>query len=118
MKKLGLTLVTIMAFSTSVFATGASSENSQKWNGSINTTCLNKYLQLKASQNDEVENICEHFEQEMKLANNAKKNKEEKLRKAIYGNLKLMKSTLDEKQHNNYVRVMGATLRNKGISLY
>ena len=117
MNKLGLTLVAVFVFSTSVFAKGTSSENNQKWDGTINTTRLNKYLQLKSNQNQEVESICEHFENEMKKANNAKENKEAKLRKAVYGNLKLMKQTLDNKQYTNYVRVMGTTLRNKGISL-
>ena len=40
-----------------------------------------------------------------------------KVRKAVYGNLKLMKQTLDDKQYSNYVRLMAMTLRNKGIDL-
>lgn len=40
-----------------------------------------------------------------------------KVRKAVYGNLKLMKQTLDDKQYSSYVRLMAMTLRNKGIDL-
>lgn len=116
MKKLGLTLVAF-AFSASVFATGSSSSNDQKWSGTIATSSLKKYLQLEEDQHEEVSNICEHFEKEMRMANTSKKNKEEKLRKAVYSNLKLMKQTLNDKQYSSYVRALGTTLRNKGISL-
>ena len=116
MKKLGLTLVAV-AMSASVFATGSSSKNVQKWDGIIASNSLSKYLQLESGQQEEVSNICEHFEYEMKNANNSKKNREEKLRKAVLGNLKLMKRTLTEKQYASYVRALGATLRNKGITL-
>ena len=116
MKKLGLTLVAV-AFSASVFATGTSSSNDQKWSGSIDTSSLKKYLNLEGEQHEEVSNICEYLEKEMKVANNAKKNKDQKLRKAVYGNLKLMKQTLNEKQYTDYVRALSATLRNKGIAL-
>lgn len=114
MKKLSFVLVAC-AFSASVFATGSASQNKQKWNGEITNSSLSKYLQLESHQQEDVLNICEFFEQEMKSANFSKRNKEEKLRKAIYGNLKLMKQTLNEKQYNSYIRVLSATLRNKGI---
>ena len=116
MKKLGLTLVAF-AFSASVFATGSATDKSQKWNGTIASSSLTKYLQLDGNQQEEVSNISEHFEKEMRKANSAKQNKDKKLRQAVYGNLKLMKQTLNEKQYTNYVRVLGTTLRNKGISL-
>ena len=37
------------------------------------------------------------------------------LHNAIYGNLKLMKQTLNEKQYAEYTQVLNATLQNKGI---
>ena len=117
MKKLGLTLVAAFAFSTSILASGTPSDNAKKWNGAINKNSLNTYLKLSPCQAEEVATICDYLEDEMKSANNAKKNQDEKIRKAIYGNLKLMKMTLDKKQYTNYVRIMGATLRNKGIAL-
>ena len=116
MKKLGLTLVAF-ALTASVFAKGTPSENTKKWDGTIASSSLKRYLQLDGYQHEEVLNICDHFEYEMKRANNAKENKEQKLRKAVYANLKLMKQTLNEKQYASYVRAMSTTLRNKGISL-
>ena len=115
MKNLGLTVVAI-AFSATVFAAGTSSKNDQKWNGTIHTSSLKKYLNLDGEQHEEVTNICEHFEKEMRVANSTKKNKEEKLRKAVYSNLKLMKQTLNEQQYASYIRALSTTLRNKGIS--
>lgn len=117
MKKLGLTLVAAVAFSASVFANGNQTTNTEKWNGSINKTQLSKYLKLSSDQSEEVAAICDHFEYEMKRANSAKNGQDEKIRKAVYGNLKLMKNTLDEKQYSNYLKLMGMTLRNKGIDI-
>ena len=53
----------------------------------------------------------------MSRASNAKKNREQMLRNAVYGNLKLMKKTLDEKQYTNYTKVLNVTLRNKGFEI-
>ena len=36
---------------------------------------------------------------------------------AVYGNLKLMKKTLNEKQYADYARVLNVTLQNKGIEV-
>ena len=110
MKRLGLTLAAALVFSVSMFAEGVQDNNAQKWNGSINKSKLTKYLNLSSNQHDKVADICDYFEQEMTRA-------KDKVRKAVYGNLKLMKQTLDDKQYSNYVRLMAMTLRNKGIDL-
>ena len=47
----------------------------------------------------------------------SKKNQEKLLRNAVYGNLKLMKKTLNEKQYADYARVLNVTLQNKGIEV-
>lgn len=116
MKKLGLTLVAALAFSASVFAQEKADATPQKWDGTINKGQLSKYLQLDAGQHEKVADICDFFQDEMKRANRSK-NSDEKVRNAVYGNLKLMKQTLDEKQYSNYVRLMAMTLRNKGIDI-
>lgn len=118
MKRLGLTLVAALAFSVSMFAEGVNeNNNAQKWNGSINKSKLTQYLNLSYNQHDKVADICDYFEQEMTRANASKVDSKEKIRKAVYGNLKLMRQTLDDKQYSNYVRLMAMTLRNKGIDL-
>lgn len=115
MKKLGLTLVTVFAFSVSVSANGP--QESAKWNGSINKAKLSQYLKLSSNQHEEVASICDYFQNQMERANASKKEGNEQVRNAVYGNLKLMKKTLDEKQYNDYVRLMAMTLRNKGIDI-
>lgn len=77
---------------------------------------MSKYLQVNTGQHEEVADICDFFQDEMKRANRSK-NSEEKVRNAVYGNLKLMKKTLDDKQYASYVRLMAMTLRNKGIDI-
>ena len=47
----------------------------------------------------------------------AKKDKEAKLRNAVYGNLKLMRKTLSAEQYAKYAALMNITLQNKGIEL-
>ena len=88
MKRFGLTLVAAVCLSASTFAAGK-----------------------------EVTNICEYFNEQMSRATNSKKNQEKLLRNAIYGNLKLMKRTLDEKQYSDYAKVLNVTLQNKGIEV-
>lgn len=117
MKRLGLTLVAALAFSVSMFAEGGNDNHAEKWSGSINKAKLTKYLNLSSNQNEKVADICDYFEEEMARANASKTDNKAKMRKAVYGNLKLMKQTLDEKQYSNYVRLMAMTLRNKGIDL-
>ena len=46
-----------------------------------------------------------------------KKDKEAKLRNAVYGNLKLMRKTLSAEQYAKYAALMNLTLLNKGIDL-
>ena len=118
MRKMGLTLVAALAFSVSAFAEGVKDNNaSANWDGSINKAKLTKYLKLSASQNEEVADICDYFQEQMKMANRSTKNADQKVRNAVYGNLKLMKETLDEKQYAQYVRLMALTLNNKGINI-
>ena len=118
MKKFGLTLVAALAFSASVFANGVIDSTAvAKWDGSINKAKLNKYLKLTSAQNEEVADICDYFQEQMKLANRSSKDTDQKVRNAVYGNLKLMKKTLNDKQYADYVRLMALTLRNKGINI-
>ena len=116
MKKLGLTFVAALAFSASVFAAEPQNGTS-KWDGSINKAKLSQYLQLSADQNEKVADICDYFQVQMKSALNAKKDNEQQVRNAVYGNLKLMKKTLNDKQFADYARVLNATLQNKGIKV-
>ena len=57
-------------------------------------------------------------EEDAKVENEKNKKSQEKLvRNAVYGNLKLMKKTLSEKQYADYAKVLNVTLQNKGIEV-
>ncbi|AVM52629.1 hypothetical protein JN06_00640 [Bacteroides zoogleoformans] len=116
MKRLGLTLAAAVCLTAGVFAAG-NQPTTAKWEGNINVTKLGKYLKLDAGQHEEVTNICEYFTEQMERAASSKKNQEKLLRDAVYGNLKLMKRTLTEKQYADYARVLNVTLQNKGIEV-
>ncbi len=116
MKRLGLTLVAAVCLTASAFAAG-NQPTTEKWEGSINVNKLGKYLNLSTDQQKEVTNICEYFNEQMSRATNSKKNQEKLLHNAVYGNLKLMKQTLSEKQYADYAKVLNVTLQNKGIEV-
>ena len=101
MRRLGFTLVAALAFSVSAFANNANDtiNVAGKWDGTINKAKLTKYLQLSSQQNEQVASICDYFQEQMKVANSSKKNSDQKVRNAVYGNLKLMKNTLTENGH-------------------
>lgn len=117
MKKLGLVLIAVCAFSGNLFATDVKDNVKTTWDGNINKAKLVRYLNVAGDQYEEVAQICDFFKEEMARANQSKKNHESMTRNAVYGNLKLMKKTLDDKQYADYVRLMAMTLRNKGINL-
>ena len=116
MKRLGLTLGTALCLAATTFAAG-NQPTTAKWEGNINVNKLCKYLQLNSVQSEEVANICDYFSEQMSRATTAKKDKEAKLRNAVYGNLKLMRKTLSAEQYAKYAALMNLTLLNKGIDL-
>ena len=118
MKRLGLTLVAALCLAITTYAAGNQPvSESAKWESTVNVNRLGKYLNLDDKQQEEVANIIEYFNQEMSRATNAKKDREQKVRNAVYGNLKLMKKTLDKKQYADYAKVLNVTLRNKGFDI-
>ena len=116
MKRLGLTFVAAVCLTATTWAAG-NQPTTEKWEGNISVAKLSKYLNLDAGQHEEVANICEYFSEQMGRATRSKKNREKLLRNAVYGNLKLMKKTLNQKQYADYTRVLNVTLKNKGIEV-
>ena len=98
MKRLGLTLVAAVCLTATTFAAG-NQPTTAKWDGNINVTKLSKYLNLSADQHEEVANICDYFSTQMERATTAKKDQKKKLHNAVYGNLKLMRKALTDKQY-------------------
>ncbi len=121
MKRVGMMAVLAIGFAASVMAQEPSVKSSKSVNqeciASINRPKLSKYLQLTTVQEKEVGTICDYFEEQMQDATRSGSRKADRMRHAVYGNLKLMKRTLDEKQYKSYLQLMQATLTNKGIDL-
>ncbi len=118
MKKLGLISVAMLLFSATSFAKGGEEASVANYNFDIKVSKLSNYLQLTSAQSGEVADICDFFTMQMKDASySSKKNQKEKVGKAVYSNLKLMKNTLTDDQYRKYVRLLNVTLQNKGIEL-
>lgn len=118
MKRIGMMAMLAIGFAASVMAKEPQvKERKQDCITLINRSQLSNYLQLTSGQRKEVSDICDYFEEQMEDATRSQSRKTERMRKAVYGNLKLMKRTLDEKQYKSYLRLMQTTLNNKGIDL-
>lgn len=119
MKRFGMILLVALTMGANLFAAGnLPTTEKENWNVNINVSKLSRYLQLSGSQQEEVAYICAYFNEQMVRASHSRKNKKEAmLHNAIYGNLKLMKGTLNEKQYGEYVRLLNITLRNRGIAM-
>lgn len=82
----------------------------------VSTEKLSSYLQLTPDQMDEVANINEYFiEMQNQSVKASAKNQDKKMYQAVYGNLKLMKKTLDPGQYRKYVTLLNITNNNNRI---
>ena len=74
---------------------------------------LSSYLGLAPYQMEEVLNINDYFVQEQrKSLSKDLKRQDERLQKAVYGNLKLMKEALTADQYRKYVILLNVTNNN------
>ena len=108
MKRLGLSVAVLLMSATLAFA-----GNKEKAPFTVSMYQLSSYLQLTSAQVDEVENINEYFQQMQRASLRADEDqKEAKMQKAIYSNLKLMKRVLDADQYRKYVALLNVTNNN------
>ena len=78
---------------------------------------LSSYLGLAPYQMEEVLNINDYFVQEQrKSLSKDLKRQDERLQKAVYGNLKLMKEALTADQHRKYVILLNVTNNNNRLT--
>ena len=117
MKRLFLSIIMVLGLSTVCF-----SQNKQEINDlniEIPLPKLARYLNLNSIQYDNVENAIDFFSDKMQSAKYSKGRQQIKnLNEAIYGNLKLMKSTLSQSQYKKYLQLINAELKNRGLSTY
>ena len=78
---------------------------------------LSSYLGLAPYQMEEVLNINDYFVQEQrKSLSKDLKRQDERLQKAVYGNLKLMKEALTADQYRRYVILLNVTNNNNRLT--
>ena len=78
---------------------------------------LSSYLGLAPYQMEEVLNINDYFVQEQrKSLSKDLKRQDERLQKAVYGNLKLMKGALTADQYRKYVILLNVTNNNNRLT--
>lgn len=117
MKRLFLSVIMVLGLSTVCF-----SQNKQEINDlniEIPLPKLARYLNLNSIQYDNVEHAIDFFSDKMQSAKYSKGRRQIKnLNEAIFGNLKLMKSTLSQSQYKKYLQLINAELKNRGLSTY
>ena len=117
MKRLFLSVIMVLGLSTVCF-----SQNKQEINDlniEIPLPKLARYLKLNSTQYDNVENAIDFFSDKMQSAKYSKGRRQIKnLNEAIFGNLKLMRSTLSQSQYKKYLQLINAELKNRGLSTY
>ena len=92
-------------------------ENGNKEPFAVEFGKLSSYLDLTPSQMDEVYDINEYFKgQQKESLSRDTKRQEERLQKAVYGNLKLMKSALSDNQYRKYVTLLNDTNNNNRLT--
>ena len=117
MKRLFLSVIVVLGLSTVCF-----SQNKQEINDlniEIPLPKLARYLNLNSTQYDNVENAIDFFSDKMQSAKYSKGRRQIKnLNEAIFGNLKLMRSTLSQSQYKKYLQLINAELKNKDLNTY
>ena len=92
-------------------------ENGNKEPFAVEFGKLSSYLDLTPSQMDEVYDINEYLKgQQKESLSRDTKRQEERLQKAVYGNLKLMKSALSDNQYRKYVTLLNVTNNNNRLT--
>ena len=105
MRRLFLSVITVLCLSTTCF----SQEKLEiaDWNMEMNLPELARYLKLTPIQYDHVTDAIDFLSDKMRSAKYSMGKRQIKyLNEAVYGNLKLMKSTLSQDQYKKYLRIL------------
>ena len=117
MKRLFVSVFAVLSLSTACF----SQKNLEitDWNMKKHLPELARYLELSSNQYDNVANAIDFLDDKMNRAKYSKGERQIKyLNEAIYGSLKLMKSTLSEVQYKKYLRILNTQIRDNGLNPY
>ena len=117
MKRLFVSVIMVLCLQTVCF----SQEKLEvtDWNMELHLPDLARYLKLNPIQYDHVTDAIDFLSDKMRSAKYSMGKRQIKyLNEAVYGNLKLMKSTLSQDQYKKYLRILNNQLRNKGLNPY
>lgn len=114
MKKIVLTVVTLMSLSMSVVATENRSEYLAM---DVNMNSLARTLYLTSEQKKEVEEINAKFCAEMRKADAAEESDRMTIaREALRNDIKKLSGVLDHDQMRMYLRLLNITFVNRGVN--
>ena len=118
MRKLIMAVVVLGMSATMNFAKAQCvNEYGNKEPFAVEFSRLSSYLGLAPYQMEEVLNINDYFVQEQrKSVSKDLKRQDERLQKAVYGNLKLMKEALTADQYRKYVILLNVTNNNNRLT--
>lgn len=118
MKKVFITLVAVMAVSSTMVAAPKAEKNAEPTQYTIdfNSRSIARYLSMSSDQVADMNMVHDNFSREMKKAEKAEGADREKLtKKAILRDISYMRNILSSDQFRKYSTVLNATLSNRGI---
>jgi hypothetical protein len=118
MKKIILTIVALLSMNMANAGTGlaAPTTETKVYDMRVNYKKLSMYLGLDFDQMDAVEIIHKRFCDDMMVAANAEKDKQQELlKKAVIRDLCYMRAVLDQRQYRKYQQLLNVTLNNRGL---
>lgn len=119
MKKVFMTLVAVMAVSSTMVAAPKAEKNAEptKYTIDFNPRSIARYLSMTSDQVADMNMVHDNFSREMKKAEKATGADREKLtKKAILRDMAYMRNILTETQFQMYRTVLNATLTNRGLN--
>ena len=116
MKKIIMVVVAMLSM-TMTYAEDNNANNVNAYDMTTNMNCLARTLQLTDDQKAGVADVHATFCAEMMIAANADEADRDQLVKfAIFKDLKYMFMILNKDQYNKYVRILNATVNNRGLN--
>lgn len=117
MKRLFLMVVVVLSMSMTVNAENESNNNTDVYTINTNIRSLAKYLDLDEQQILDVKDVHTSFCNDLKEAATADAEEKDMIVKlALKKNCMYMHMILDSKQYAKYLRVLNATVNNRGLN--
>ena len=122
MKKVFVMLVMLFTMSVYSFAEDNNAteiERIERYDVKVNTKKLANYLQLTSDQYDAVETVTNEFSNDLMFAavQNGEVSRNAVTKNLIDKNIKYMSYILNKDQYYRYLKVLNATINNRGINV-